>query len=189
MRHYEQKLRYGKIFKRTIKDKNKIITLGNTCYMELCNQKLEKVAITIFDLDDLNRVKKFKWGLSDIGLYEKKGYVSAIDKKTKKKVRLHRFILKVDDQSKIIDHVNMDKLDNRKKNLREVTSLQNSTNNNAKNYYYIKNNGKWRVRMKINKKDKSFGCFCTEKEASQKAYEMRKQRYLEVFGETKTFIN
>jgi len=72
----------------------------------------------------------------------------------------------------VVDHINMDKLDNRLENLRLLTFQQNLLNRVAKNYCLV--NGKWIVKMRQFGKVKYLGSFPTEEEAAKKAQEERK---------------
>lgn len=67
--------------------------------------------------------------------------------------RLHRVVMKVTDSSIIVDHINNNPRDNRKKNLRIVSRSQNSRNRKAVN----KNNYITGLRQK---KNAYFGCIC-----------------------------
>lgn len=72
------------------------------------------------DKEDLPRVKDYTWSLN------KSGYLEANVKG--RTTKLHRLILAVTDEKNIVDHINRDPRDNRKANLRIVTSQQNSWN-------------------------------------------------------------
>ena len=75
----------------------------------------------IIDIDDIEKCKKYKWNLNN-----KHGYV--VTYPNRKPLTLHRFILNY--KGKLdIDHINRNKLDNRKNNLRIVPKCINSANN------------------------------------------------------------
>lgn len=77
----------------------------------------------------------------------------------------------------ILDHINGDKTDNKIKNLRIVTSQENSFNTNAKGYYYDSNSKrKWKVEIMVNYKKIYLGRFYTEEEARNE-YLMAKDKY------------
>lgn len=93
----------------------------------------------------------------------KQGYVRIhVNKKT---VKIHNHIM----QSKpreIVDHINGNKLDNRKCNLRILTNGQNRANTiKDKGYSIVK--GKYRVRITVDKKVMTLGAYNTPEEAHE----------------------
>lgn len=71
------------------------------------------------DNSDYELVMRHSW-------YYRDGY--ALTKINKKEIRMHRFILQITDPDIIVDHINRDRLDNRRTNLRPFTYLQNANN-------------------------------------------------------------
>lgn len=106
----------------------------------------EKILI---DLDDLERVNKHCWSV------DSKGYVNAGGKCLGGTTRLHRFILDCP-KGYVVDHINRDKLDNRKSNLRIVTNQQNQFNRKLG-----KNNVSGCIGVHYNKKCKKWCCQLT----------------------------
>ena len=97
---------------------------------------------------------------------------------------VHRIIFYIKygilDDSKVIDHINGNPLDNRIKNLRQVTPSQNCYNSktNKKNKLKCKNiylgkNGKYFVKLQINNKDVYLGQYTNLKDAKKAAKEAR----------------
>lgn len=81
-----------------------------------------------------------------------------------RKLYVHRviFFMKHGYLPKLIDHINMDRVDNRIENLRELTHSQNLLNRNGpKGIYFNKKNGKWAAQIG----NKYLGSFATEAEA------------------------
>ena len=123
-------------------------------------------AYTLVSPEDYEEVNKRRWCLNN------KGYAQ------NRTGTLHRFIMKLhhkDIKNKIIDHINGDRLDNRYKNLRVVTTQINSHNkrkreNVTSKYYnvmYDKARKKYRASLKINKEKHDIGhTFTTEEEAA-----------------------
>jgi len=56
----------------------------------------------------------------------REGY--AIAKINNKEVRMHRYILQITDSETLVDHINRDRLDNRRENLRPYTPIENANN-------------------------------------------------------------
>lgn len=141
---------------------------------------------TIIDLDDLERVIKYKWykGCARKETNSRKEYFRIETHINKKVVRLHRFILNVE-KGQIVDHINQNTFDNRKANLRIVNNSINSRNRKAKKnssskykgVYFRYDRNKWVAQIRINKKVKHLGIFETEIEAA-KAYDKALKLYL-----------
>ena len=174
-KHYYQIKKYGKILERCQSDKNEIIDCGDYCEICIYNIKHKEIARAKIDKEDLNKVKNYKWHL-----FKSKGYVnhSGYINKIQKNIRLHQLILGKK-QGFIIDHINHDKLDNRKKNLRFVTYNQNQWNRKAKGYDWHKKNKCWVVRITRFSKVYHIGCYKTENEAIK----VRKKCEKQFFGE------
>ena len=71
----------------------------------------------------------------------------------------------------VIDHINRNKLDNRRNNLREVTSRVNSLNKSKSREFFgstfLKHRNKWQAQIKINGKQTYLGVFNLESEACE----------------------
>lgn len=96
-----------------------------------------------------------------------------LDKEDIPTIKLHNFILERDTSNQKItcDHINRNKLDNRKENLRIVSHLENNLNTDriqkGKGYCFRKDRNKWMAYIGINYKLKTIGYFNTEKEAKE----------------------
>lgn len=143
----------------------------------IVNRNREVVAETIVDAEDAARIGALVWSLHP------RGYAQAnIDGK---RVLLHRFILEIRSVGRgrgsgafvaQVDHINGDKLDNRKANLRVVTNQQNHQNRRGgrgssqhRGVYWNKRHGKWMARVKAHGKTHYFGVFDDELEAAAAA--------------------
>lgn len=110
----------------------------------------------IFDIEDYDKVKNITWRLTDFG------YIYGVYK-NKKQVFIHQLI--TDFKYSTIDHINGNKLDNRKCNLRPATPSQNAMNrhNTPKSgyigVYQRKDNNKWAAKICINYKPIYLGSF------------------------------
>lgn len=107
-------------------------------------------------------------------------------------MKLHKFIMNVED-SKVVDHINHDTLDNTKGNLRVISHSNNSMNrksrnsNNKSGYRNVcwsKSENKWIVQLQVNKHNTVLGKFPKDqlKEAAKFAEEKRKELYGEFAG-------
>ena len=83
------------------------------------NKFREIVEYAIVDADDFERVSQYPWRLSH-------GYASGTVEG--RSIFMHHFVFKKPSDGKVIDHINNDRLDNRKNNLREATRAENSHN-------------------------------------------------------------
>jgi len=154
------------------KSKNKFIE-HDSC-AEVITTKGE---IILISKSDLLIVSKYTWCIS------KTGYpVANINHKVTK---LHRYILSPS-ENQIIDHINGNKLDNRRNNLRICTNTENVRNsklqlNNSTGYPGIRTTkgGKFNVRITVNHKELHVGNYDTLDEAITK----RKEVELKYYGE------
>lgn len=84
---------------------------------------LTKGKFATVDTEDFDNLSKYNWFYLD-GYAARRGRASKGEKKT---VRMHRILLGAKECQKV-DHINQDKLDNRKSNLRICTHGQNRMN-------------------------------------------------------------
>ena len=129
-------------------------------------------------------LNQFKW------FFRKDGYVakSIYNKLTgeRKQIRMHREIMNFPDGMEI-DHINGDKLDNRRENLRICTMGQNRANrglqrNSSSGYkgvYFEEARNKWRAQIEINNRRLHLGYFNNAEKAAF-AYDTAAKKY---FGE------
>lgn len=123
-RHYNQIYRYGRILSSTIYDQNEIIVDGEIAKIIIKNKDQDYKCETIIDHEDVDKVRKYKW-------YESYGYCVTKGVKSNNGIDIANVIF--DDFENKYDHQNHNKLDNRKTNLRPVTSHQNAMNMGRKN--------------------------------------------------------
>lgn len=156
-KHRLQYDRNGYFQKRTIYDPNEIILYEDYAEMLLYDLVGNEIASTFIDLDDVAKVKKYKWHLSDTGYV-----ITCIDGIN---LRLHKYIIgdyenyKAHDYDNMTDHIDRNKLNNRKDNLRKVNDSENkqnrdliSTNKSGRTgLQYIKEKNKpWRINLRHN---------------------------------------
>jgi hypothetical protein len=88
-------------------------------------------------------------------------------------VGMHRVIMGMEGSKQLIDHINRDKLDNRRSNLRLCTQSENNMNSPRRNksgyrgVYFHKVSGLWRAEARFNGKRTSLGYYKTAAEAGQ----------------------
>ncbi len=105
----------------------------------------------VIDGEDFEKVKNYCWRK------DRNGYIVANSRNGKNKiVRLHRIIMNAKNEE-IVDHINWDKSDNRKSNLRMANKTQNNINikrkkNNTSGYTGVSvlKNGNYRADISLN---------------------------------------
>jgi len=124
---------------------------------------LTKGKQAVVDDEDYPELSKHKW------MFSGSGYAS----RTNKSILMHRVIMSAP-RGLEVDHINMDKLDNRKENLRLCTPTQNRMNtglrsNNKTGYkgvFYYKRTGKYAVAIAYLKKRIHLGYYDSAEEAA-----------------------
>lgn len=131
----------------------------------------------IIDKCDYPLIKEYCWSMSS-------GY--AVTTMNKKTTRLHRFLMGFP-EDKVIDHINQNKLDNRRVNLRICNQSDNLKNlkisikntSGKTGVYFDKRKKRWIARIAYNKKPKYVG----SSKSFEKACLMRRQAEHEFYGE------
>jgi hypothetical protein len=147
--------------------------------IELFNKNGSKIGETIVDDDDYYELIKNSVNLSN-------GYVHTKDNNTT--LKLHRVIMKCYDESKVVDHINNNPLDNRKENLRITTQNINirnksKTKNSSSKYIgvsYDKSRNKWSSSITVDYKKIYLGRFISEEQAAK----VRDEATKKYFGST-----
>ena len=135
-----------------------------------------------YEDDKLYRYSTYykKWICCNDSKPNSNGYIQI--KINKKKYYLHRLIYKYHNEewditdssyNNLIDHVNINPLDNRIENLRVVNNSQNTRNQHKrkncsskyKGVSWDKHLNKWKAEIRINGKHKYLGLFTNEEEA------------------------
>ena len=124
------------------------------------------------DVSDIKIVEEYYWNIND------KGYVYTMDRKTHKKILMHRLIMN-SPTDMVIDHIDHNKINNCKSNLRICSQKDNSRNlliskNNTSGITGViwnNENNKWRARITVNGKLIHLGYFETLEEAAKARYD------------------
>lgn len=133
------------------------------------NGKKGKDKFALVNDEDFKWLSSYKWSCSA-------GYAQA--KVNKRTTMMHRLIMNAPIGLEV-DHINHNKLDNRKQNLRMVTRSQNHANQikmiNSSSYYkgtcWNKTVKQWMASIKINRKSYTLGYFKNELHAAM-AYDL-----------------
>jgi len=116
--HLTHFYKYGEV-RRLISQGNKIVIFDNYAEIQIYDQKRKPKLTTKIDLDDIDKVINDWWIFN--GDYVKLG--------TSKNVEyLHHRIMGRPPGILVLDHINRNKLDNRKSNLRFITKGENNRN-------------------------------------------------------------
>lgn len=175
-KHYQQYRKYGYV-RRMRSDKNEIIIYEDFAEIIMYDKKYNQLEDRcIIDVEDVERVKFYKWSLRNDGY--------AYAKINGKGIKLHRFLFDNIPDGMFVDHINRIKLDNRKNNLRLVTPSENNqnldmykTNKSGRTGIYKRNNT-WIVTIRYNNKHKHIGCF----KNFDDAVKAREQAEIECYG-------
>lgn len=153
------------MFKLKVKTDNiRVYSDHSEIYVVYNNNGIKKINIVKVDTEDIEKI------LEKIVYYNNSGYIQI--RLNKGRELLHRYLIDVPKEL-VVDHINGDRLDNRKSNLRICDRSQNQKNrimqsNNSSGVSGVsqfKVNGKWMAYISINKKRKHLGYFETMEEA------------------------
>ncbi|MEK6878312.1 MAG: HNH endonuclease [Nanoarchaeota archaeon] len=151
--------------------------------IKLTQDKFAKV-----DDRDFGKVNQYKWYFSNKQGAATQIHISGSNwrerTQRKKTILMHRFILDAPKYVEV-DHINGNRLDNRRKNIRLCAHADNMRNlklrkDNTSGYKGVtKSYGKWTAHIQFNKKGINLGYFKDKKDAA-KAYNEAAKKY---FGE------
>ena len=166
-KHYRVFKKYGEI-KRINRTPNEIVFYENYAEMVLYDKNCNEITRTLISLDDVEKVKKYKWRLNQ------KGYGITQEHKHSKIIRLHRYIMDCP-ENMVVDHINHNPLDNRRSNLRICTQQENSMNkSNVKGVTWESDRCKWRANICYKGKRINLGRYETKEEAIKARKEAEK---------------
>jgi hypothetical protein len=138
---------------------------------------------TIVDDDDFDNLNQYKWHVHTKGYAVRHG---KSDDGLGRTIRMHREILCAPEGLQV-DHINRDKLDNRKNNLRLCNNSQNHMNKNVRvdnssghpGVSWSKISNKWHVYLNIDGVRKNLGFYSDIKRAIAARVKAEKKFYKE----------
>jgi hypothetical protein len=141
--------------------------------MDILIKQSGKEYTVAIDPEDLELVSAYTWKVNIHGYVRASVYTGVIDGvETRREVQIHRLILDAPEGMEV-DHVNRDKLDNRRSNLRLCTRSQNKANTgiistNTSGYKGVSfHKNKWQASIRIDNKLLYLGRYDTKEEAAE----------------------
>lgn len=151
--------------KRTRTDTNRIEVEGDIAKIIITDGNDNYICEAIIDSEDVEKVRDYRWTTNG-------KYIRCF--LNTKPIYLHRFLLGYEGELDV-DHINRNRLDNRKANLRVCSRSINVANRESKGYRLITNrrlNKPWLISVSVG--DKKFNKYvATEEEAKRLVYEKR----------------
>ena len=128
--------------------------------------KLNRGLVALVDEEDLPRLSSRKWRALTMHKQERYTYAISSDSRS---TPMARFITNAP-AGMVVDHINGNRLDNRKANLRVCTHAQNMRNRALAGGRWkglCKDRGRWRVVVVVDRKRHRIGTFDTQEEAAR----------------------
>jgi len=149
---------------------------GNVAYLTLTNRSGAEVAKALIDVSDLDRVLSQPRCYCGNENYVMLGYTG---------IKLHRFLLNAPDGMQV-DHINGDRLDNRRSNTRLCTAGENNMNrrysqplgrSGVRNVVWDPRAHKWFVKVRARGVQYLGGYFNNLEDAAEAAQRLRRQAH------------
>ena len=149
-------------------DRREIVVRDDCAYVPLHGRGGVFKGYAQVDAEDLALVCDIAWSI------DARGYVAGRPKESSKTVTLHRHIYGPVAGRNSIDHIDGDRLNNRRSNLRECSQAENTRNariglNNTSGYKGVSETaeGRWRARITVDGVEIRIGHFDTAEEAAE----------------------
>lgn len=148
-------------------DRSQIVVDGDVSRIPLRSRNGVLKGWAIVDAYDFDRVAGIAWTI------DPRGYVVGRPSGLRRSITLHRWLLFGDATGgDDVDHIDRDRLNNRRANLRHCTQAENSRNtklgkNNTSGAKGVSNTptGRWRARITVDRREIRIGTFDTVEEA------------------------
>lgn len=143
-----------------------------------------KDMIALVDDSDYENISKYNWCL------DKDGYAVSglwVNGKTKN-IKMHQLIAgKI--EGLVIDHINHNKLDNRKENLRHITRQANAMHmKKERGIYWNEQRQYYVVQIRLNGKTKHIGCTKNKEDAIKLRQEAEEKYFYPIIKETEVRV-
>lgn len=134
----------------------------------------------LFDWEDYDIVSKYCWSVNTIGYVRTQDYANRLD------ILMHRYVTNAP-KGMYVDHINHNKSDNRKSNLRVCSQSENMMNavmrkdnkTGVKGVRWLEKEHVWEVRLKVNGEHKIMQKF----DNFDEAVAARKEAEIKYFGD------
>lgn len=151
---------------------NEYFDNGECIILRISKEETNESYDVFIDYEDFDKVSEGQWFVN----IKRKNtdlknipYILWSKMKNGKKInyQLHQYILDTKYSDVVIDHINMNRFDNRRSNLRITTCQVNSINQVHVGYRYEKQHDRYLTRIKVDDKTVNIGRYKTEKEANE----------------------
>lgn len=146
--------------------------------------ELTRGKYAILDPEDFESLNQYRWHCTNFGYARRTGSKRSEKGRKRVAIGMHNVVFPVP-EGMTVDHINRNRLDNRKANLRAATREENTWNRKfvkkgSKTRYtgihWNKKVKKWNVRLRVEGRRKSFGYYADEVEAA-KVYDRVARKY------------
>lgn len=158
-----------------------LVITGGVAKVPLYARDKSVRAYALIDAADAERVSQYRWYVGSGG-YATHSLSRRREEKNPVEIKLHRFLMGLRPGDLMqVDHINRDRLDNRRSNLRLVTAAEQAQNQGSsrgssskyRGVVWHRRIGKWQASIRIDNRLTHLGYFTDEDEAGRVAQEAR----------------